>query len=650
MIITLKGANFASSNIGTLDSWLISKSLTGVTIDNTATSVKKGEAYKAVITLKENYTFPDTITVTMGGTDITSTYVTKTATTITINVPSVTGNIVIRVNAISVGTSTDQYTVTYNLKGVRSGNTTTAVNKESTYVSKIAVLTNSALTSTPAVSYTITMGGTQLTVDTDYTISNIGSYEKLLTIEKVTGDLIINIEAVHSTPSSTGLEAGKWPNPRQSVGSAIQYYPTITSDSSTLMYMTIPSNVHVYTYMNNVRITGTSEYSSIVLRPSASDTVIEYYTFNNSSRGHHFKSYSYETQLYYHSSVLTTSYMYPADTSTLVTYTITAYPSTATINVNNSGSSIPLARANGTLTFTAPAGTTITYGVGLEGYTAQSETITLTQSGTNSKVVTLVKEETGGDVIEPDTPSYFDITTQGTEKGSIKDSVINIPDSTSLYLITKVALPSNAVSVEYQAFKTGGSYGSAFVDGSGTVVKFLPKTDVTTGDRVTEAVPSGATWFYHMWDDPAESDKQTAPAFTYIRVYTEGEIETPEGLPVRITEQTQDNNGLLDTSTGVWTPQTYPAEQGGQTVTVCSIPAGATTVNYQMFKTGKTYGSGFFNGSTFISGYANNTDAVGTRKTLSIPAGAKEFWHMYPNRTYANGDGNCPEFDYIEFA
>lgn len=261
--------------------------------------------------------------------------------------------------------------------------------------------------------------------------------------------------------------------------------------------------------------------------------------------------------------------------------------------------------------------------------------------------------EGGGETTDP-TPggnNYIDITTQGTEKGSIKDSVITIPDSSSLYVITKVQLPSNAVSVEYQAFKTGGSYGSAFVNDAGTVVKFLPKTNVTTGDRVTEIVPSGATWFYHMYDDPAENEKQTAPAFTYIRVYTSGESGggSVEGLPMRITEQNQTNNKMLDVSTGTVTSIT-DSGTGAQTITVCDIPSGATTVNYQVFKTGKTYGSGFFNADgEFISGYVNSTADSGTRHTLTIPAGAATFWHMYPNKAYAN-TGGSPEFDYIEFA
>ena len=105
---------------------------------------------------------------------------------------------------------------------------------------------------------------------------------------------------------------------------------------------------------------------------------------------------------------------------------------------------------------------------------------------------------------------------------------------------------------------------------------------------------------------------------------------------------------MLDVSTGQLTP-IGDNGTGAQTITVCNIPSGATTVNYQMFKTGKNYGSGFFNGSTFISGHANNTETNGTRKTLTIPSGATAFWHMYPNRVYAKGQGQ-PEFDYIEFA
>ena len=189
MIITLKGANFASSNIGTLDSWLISKSLTGVTIDNTATSVKKGEAYKAVITLKENYTFPDTITVTMAGTDITSTYVTKTATTITINIPSVTGNIVIRVNATSnvVGVT---YSITRTLTALTAGSNVNTITSGDTYEETFSIPKDMydgwAGASGVEVDLTVKMGGSTLAPNTGAFTAEL-VYQQVSGVERATG-------------------------------------------------------------------------------------------------------------------------------------------------------------------------------------------------------------------------------------------------------------------------------------------------------------------------------------------------------------------------------------------------------------------------------------------------------------------------------
>ena len=74
MIITLKGADFSSSNVGTLDSWLVSTSLTGMTTDNTTKYVKKGESYTATFTEKDGYDLDATIAnsqvFTMGGVDM----------------------------------------------------------------------------------------------------------------------------------------------------------------------------------------------------------------------------------------------------------------------------------------------------------------------------------------------------------------------------------------------------------------------------------------------------------------------------------------------------------------------------------------------------------------------------------------------------
>lgn len=67
MIITLKGANFSGNNIGTLDMWFITLDIKGVTSSNTATSVKKGEAWSTTFTIKDGYTIDENSTFTVDG-------------------------------------------------------------------------------------------------------------------------------------------------------------------------------------------------------------------------------------------------------------------------------------------------------------------------------------------------------------------------------------------------------------------------------------------------------------------------------------------------------------------------------------------------------------------------------------------------------
>jgi hypothetical protein len=94
MIITLKGANFAKSNIGTLSTYSIRFSGAGVTNSNTSVDRESNTGYTTTITLGTGYELNGSITVTMGGTDITSTAVNG----LTITIPTkVTGNVVITV-------------------------------------------------------------------------------------------------------------------------------------------------------------------------------------------------------------------------------------------------------------------------------------------------------------------------------------------------------------------------------------------------------------------------------------------------------------------------------------------------------------------------------------------------------------------------
>ena len=243
---------------------------------------------------------------------------------------------------------------------------------------------------------------------------------------------------------------------------------------------------------------------------------------------------------------------------------------------------------------------------------------------------------------EPETSTYYDITTQGTTKGFIKESQITY--GSGGYLLTIVPLEKNVVSVEYQAFPTGAKFGSAFIDSLGNVIKMLDRTDVTAGERVTELVPEGATSFLHMWDNPNDSTVTDVEPFTYIRVYVDPTIVIE--VPYIIELQDESNYNMLNTSNGDIT-QTQPTATGGhQCITICKIPSDATKVKYLTFKTGATYGSGFFDiTNTFISGYAASTNE---KYTLDIPYNAKYFYFMYPNAQMAS-DTSLLAFDCIEF-
>ena len=101
MIITLKGADFSASNIGTLSTWRITRSLgSGATYEG-VTSVDKGASFNATITIAEGYEIGTAgVTVTMGGNIVSA--ATVNGNIITISIAEVTGNIVIKVPTVNV--------------------------------------------------------------------------------------------------------------------------------------------------------------------------------------------------------------------------------------------------------------------------------------------------------------------------------------------------------------------------------------------------------------------------------------------------------------------------------------------------------------------------------------------------------------------
>ena len=125
MIIILKGANFSNSNIGTLSSWRITRSLGAGTTYNGPVSVDKDAAFSATVTLAEGYEISSIgISVTMGGNVLSDVY-SISGNVITFSIPSVTGNIVIKVPTLNINAGeTDPIVITNISVDYTQGNTT----------------------------------------------------------------------------------------------------------------------------------------------------------------------------------------------------------------------------------------------------------------------------------------------------------------------------------------------------------------------------------------------------------------------------------------------------------------------------------------------------------------------------------------------
>lgn len=100
MIITIKGADFSSANIGTLSTYIISKSIGSGASFDIPNFVDKNSSVNWTITLNEGYTF-GTYSVTMGGEVITPSVVDNV---MTISIAEVTGNVRIVVATVNENT------------------------------------------------------------------------------------------------------------------------------------------------------------------------------------------------------------------------------------------------------------------------------------------------------------------------------------------------------------------------------------------------------------------------------------------------------------------------------------------------------------------------------------------------------------------
>ena len=104
MILTIKGADFSSANIGTLSTFVVSKSIGRGASFDIPSFVEKNSSVNWVITLDEDYTF-GTYSVTMGGDVITPSVVDNV---MTISIAEVTGNVRIVVATVNENTGEEE--------------------------------------------------------------------------------------------------------------------------------------------------------------------------------------------------------------------------------------------------------------------------------------------------------------------------------------------------------------------------------------------------------------------------------------------------------------------------------------------------------------------------------------------------------------
>ena len=165
-----------------VEKYSITRHLSNSTINNTSNLIEKNGSYNATISANSGYEI-DGIVVTMGGTDISSTVVSGKR----INIPNVTGDIVIMVTTTAVQIT---YTITNNLSHCTTNNNSNVISEGSSYRAIV----------TPNVGYqiertTVTMGGTDIS-STVVTGNNIN-------IASVTGDIVITVIATASVSTPT---------------------------------------------------------------------------------------------------------------------------------------------------------------------------------------------------------------------------------------------------------------------------------------------------------------------------------------------------------------------------------------------------------------------------------------------------------------
>lgn len=182
--ITATSGDFSATcnvvvNYEPLKQYSITKALTGCVGSQNVNAITEGESYTEVFTTSGKWTLEGaTVQITMGGVDISSKYDNGV-----LSIEEVTGDIVISIEAQSTAKT---FNITKTLTGCNGSNNAVKVLEGDPYIETFTAITDYTL---EGATVQITMGG--LDISSKYSSNT-------LTIEEVTGDIVISIEAVYT--------------------------------------------------------------------------------------------------------------------------------------------------------------------------------------------------------------------------------------------------------------------------------------------------------------------------------------------------------------------------------------------------------------------------------------------------------------------
>ena len=166
----------------------INNTLTNCRNNNSSTSISYGSSYSATITANSNHELSN-ITVTMGGTDITSTAYSNG----NISISSVTGDIEIIATA-TASVIVNTYTITKTLNNCTLSNTISEISEGGSYNTSITPDSGYEISSV-----SIYMGGS------DITSTAYNSNTKNISISNITGNIEITARAILTSTECTGI-------------------------------------------------------------------------------------------------------------------------------------------------------------------------------------------------------------------------------------------------------------------------------------------------------------------------------------------------------------------------------------------------------------------------------------------------------------